>query len=206
MSGNTLGGQVWSDGYRYFPMIYIPPDVGTCSSCSRIFFVDKCRELGYLSGGWFHSESEPKDPDEWLSAPLLGPMSAERLLAAVEQGFARSRKAETRLRMQAWWDHNRDLRGTSVPLAKDWRPPSFTTNLERLLALAQRRPMLRRRSDGQTVIVAELFRELGRFEEATTAYANVGPEYAQHVLEALLDAAKRKDPYPVNLTSFLTSD
>ena len=50
-SGNTFGSTLWSDGYRYSPMLEPSVPVIQCDDCSRIFLKWKAEEVGQ----YFHS-------------------------------------------------------------------------------------------------------------------------------------------------------
>jgi hypothetical protein len=44
LSGNTFGGELWSDGYMYAPMMMEPILVTRCAHCTGIFWVEDAKE------------------------------------------------------------------------------------------------------------------------------------------------------------------
>ena len=162
LSGNTLDARLWTDGKRELPMLPRPPAVTRCRKCGHFYWTLRARVIGTIPL-W---EPEAEDvPDEWKKAKPVRELREAEYFEAIAAGLASGREEEFWLRLLAWWAGNDPLRSRKRSRhGRRHRAPrrsaAAIANMERLLDLLdESRP-------DQRLMKAELFRELGRFDEA----------------------------------------
>ena len=156
VSGNTFGTVVWTDGYRYAPMLPEPPALARCHGCGKVFWLKQAREGGSLPGDEKEMSAKQK---VWSQAPGVTPANAVQIYAALKEGLAASEVEEFEARTYAWWRQNDKFRKGEAKRT-DVLDSLTAYNLEWLLAFH------RRHSARDQLACSELLRELGRCEEA----------------------------------------
>lgn len=160
-SGNTFGAKLWTDGYRFAPMLPEFPAITRCREDGPIFWVSSATQVGELSP-WESSASAPK---AWVEAPVVQHLSGEALLQAIAQGLGDTPERLAYLRLRAWWAANRGRHAAEVPgepvTVSDF--PAGSADRANLEALAG---ALDEQVPHQRLLKAEALRELARFEEA----------------------------------------
>ena len=71
VSGNTFGGELWSDGYMYAPMMMEPILVTRCAHCTGIFWVEDAKESAD-SPDYSPLISDDPEPPERTDLPMIG--------------------------------------------------------------------------------------------------------------------------------------
>jgi hypothetical protein len=190
VSGNTSGATRWTDGKMIAPMLPEPPAIIKCSACGGFYWLSDARVIGELPT-W---GAEPDQaPDDWKSAEHVRELSESEYLQAIAAGAAHNTEQELHLRINAWWAGNDPLRSDDQvthqqPKAAPTRSTAAITNLERLLE------QLDTNNPDDRLMQAELLRELGRFEDATTLLnADFPPNYTKPA-SFIRGLAKNKDP------------
>lgn len=166
VSGNTIGGELWSDGYMYAPMMMEPILVTRCAHCTGIFWVEDATESANspkYTPLICQGDPEPEPPErydlpmiEWLDGDGI----EEALRMEKEDGPPRK---ELHLLMK--WLHAEDhgLRETSKPhfqhSSPGIEPLEKTIRMERLLQLLGE-------SDPEKLLKVYLLLTLHRPEEA----------------------------------------
>lgn len=148
MSGNSFGARLWTDGKMLAPMLPDRPWLVKCPNCGELFWIDEARELGKRAW-WYEHNAWPlaAEPDLSSEADFLKVLSAARL----------PEEKERYVRQRAWWAANDSIRMTENATA------SFSTAQEgNLHALAD---ILDEKNPGQRITKAEIYRELGKFDE-----------------------------------------
>ena len=167
LSGNTFNARSWTDGKREMPMLPRPPVVTRCSKCGHFYWTLRAREIGTVPVAaipLWEPEAEGV-PDEWKKAEPVRELSETEYFEAIAAGLASGREEEFLLRLLAWWAGNDPLRSRKRSRhGRRHRAPrrsaAAIANMERLLDLLdESRP-------DQRLMKAEIFRELGRFDEA----------------------------------------
>lgn len=148
MSGNTFGARFWTDGKMLAPMLPDRSWLVKCPNCGTLFWIDEAKELGRQTG-WDKNKKwplalEPNIPSE---ADFLSVLSNTSLTEEKER-YARQR---------AWWAANDSIR--MIENTTDSFSPLQERNLNSLV------DMLDEKDPGQRITKAEIYRELGKFEE-----------------------------------------
>ena len=150
MSGNTLGARYWTDGKRDAPMLPQNPPLVRCTTCSKFFWPEREKEIATKNPIVVSTEHEDVE--------LIVEPEEDDYYEALEEGLFADAEEELWLRTLAWQKSNddyRDERDAPEPISRheNWR-----RNLEQVLVLAG--------SAEQSILRAEVLRELGRFQEA----------------------------------------
>lgn len=168
----------WSDGKNEQWWAGIGGPVGRCPSCLALLWVEDATELmpaprepaaiGRLLRLWYlltgdHS-GRLQDEQEWTALPreikdakrLVGLSTTQDYIAALAQISLLPSDREEYLRRKLWWASNDHLRRESNAPTLD--VDAARANMERLLALLP--------STARTLERVELYRQLGRFQEA----------------------------------------
>lgn len=193
----------WSDGYISTLDMGTFSTLGRCPECTRLFWFDDAEELGWLPEqpvksdwpGWrrflarmgFDPRQEVAKtiawkalPQEWQRALRVEAPDVHDLHRAVHEGWGTTPERASYLRTRLWWAGNHPARGHQGddPLSD----PEKRDNKQALLALVEALPPEKRNA----MMVGELLRELGRFEEAVAVlrpWAEEGVAAARVLLE-----------------------
>ena len=187
-SGNTFGSTLWSDGYRYSPMLEPSVPVIQCDDCSRIFLKWKAEEVGQ----YFHSARDigfdvpdkESAPTEWKRAPRIKAPKEDDFYKAIDEGLSENKQEEKNIRLTAWWQSNDRCRN-GFSLAENKNdfpdPEEREKNMEKLLEL------LDRTNPNDQIMAAEILRQLGRFDEALEVLKKLDRDDYGEVLVQLED-------------------
>jgi hypothetical protein len=143
VSGNTIGATYWTDGKREAKMLPDHPALVRCPACSLLFWVDEAVEVdtGFDAA---------KGKQQVLAL-------SEKELLQFLAGPALPRDKELYVRVWAWRSANDAWRRN--PNAT----PAFSKDQE--LNLKALSDMLDKKEPNQRILMAEIARELGEFDE-----------------------------------------
>lgn len=184
-SVNSFGlSSRWSDGYTDMPFVSEASRLAYCSVCNTTYWLEDAANLGVVPS----FEAAPARRPAWLPQFLRKdsrdaireaeaqveqrdldyvdyhqhPRPADLLLAVLREEWS-STEREQYLRTRLWWIGNHSQRGWKM-LSPMTDEQSFD-NMLRLLALHQASA-----DSGQNAeVIAELLRQMGRFDEAMIA-------------------------------------
>lgn len=143
----------------------IPP-IGKCRKCSHIFWISQAKEMGSLSP-W----EEKSAPQEWLDASYTAPLNIEDFQAPLQDDKCRDTlEHERTLRIRLWWSIN-DLIRKGEPSANYQKV--FVDNLQALISF------LDEKDPRDRIMKAEVFRELGSFDQVLDLLAEVPKDFEQ---------------------------
>ena len=184
-SGNNAGRVAWSDGYLFQPFMPRQPIISRCDQ-GAYFWVTDAKVLGNLPQD---PAKEAKAPKAWREAPYLKSLSPAEYLEALSQNAAKDAKQEGFLRKMAWWSANDAVRDS-----KEAKPPSpFASDAaarENLEALAR---LQNEKEPPGLLTKAEIYRELGHFDEALKLLKMKLPEEFHPAQKKIIAWAKNKD-------------
>lgn len=177
-SGNMLAARVWTDGKEIAPMMPSPPAVVKCRHCEECYWLAEAEKVGTFY--WWEDHDEDVNPD-WLEAKEVQEPTEEEYFRALEIGLAKNPDQEKTLRILAWWRRNdafRDHLGTDagdiVSTSETWRK-----NLEILAHI------LDEEDENDSLMKAEVLRELGEFESAKRILGRVNSSEAAKIVREL---------------------
>jgi len=150
MSGNTFGAVYWSDGKRESPMLPEYPAATTCRRCGHFFFFEDA------------ASPEPQDDPQVKERNIADNLYWQECNTALGDGAPRSKPQEIYLRLRLWWSANDAVRHgkSATPSCPE---DVFRGNLDALL------PHFEGPDPSETILRAEVLRELGRFDDALRA-------------------------------------
>lgn len=191
-SGNTFGAKFWTDGVMHAPMLPVTPQLAKCPRCSSIVFLrnlELLEEVEFLRPFEFHIDepnAKPAEVKQHLTAKRYELPNFSELINHVKNKKLSS-QVECIARVQAWRAGNDARRNSDTPKPLN---EEETRNLEQLLSL------LDEPHDFSDLVKVEVLRNLGRFDEAETAFIAANFDHkeedtAQFILELIgLDDAQ----------------
>jgi hypothetical protein len=192
-------------------MLPIPPAITRCRVCETFFWVDHAEVVGELHPltptileqaeaepealtDWEKSylaelEKEGKSRlKSWLAAEQVRYLSEAEYLRALVQGLASDRKQEVHLRVEAWWAGN-DLLRDIPPEAH----PPFERSAEATESLIRLSQLLSHHQIEDSVVKAEIARELSYFNEALALLEIEVPRQYQNMVGLIRSLAQAGD-------------
>lgn len=180
MSGNTFGARFWTDGKKLTPMLPDRPWLVKCPICGTLFWIDEAKELGKQNRWSKHKEwPNAVEPNLPLEEDFLSVLATTKLPEEKEQYSRR----------YAWWTANDSIRMTENATV------SFSTAQEgNLHALAD---ILDEKNPGQRITKAEIYRELGKFDECIKLLAQPFDEDHHNEMAAFITKLAEQRSWPV---------
>lgn len=163
MSGNTFGGELWSDGRAIYPMLPKLSTIQKCSCCGRYSLLDKWKDTGRTSNKSFGETgeltySEAKDAYIELSVSTSDASELSTISISFVQAYNdQFRRSRPRKAIQENKHINSISGAFDTPDDEDIRLVIKATN-QAIDTLDD--------SDDSSLLKAELLRELGRWDEA----------------------------------------
>lgn len=152
-SGNTFGARYWTDGKMDADMLPESDWLVMCPNCLEPVWLDKAAEVGEIKRPGKESARDYKD----YHLLEFGRTPSEEGALATLRDISLTKEEKTYVRFKLWWRWNnaRRYQRKKMPL-KGYE----IANLEALLKLLDGADI------NELVTKAEIYRELGRFEEA----------------------------------------
>lgn len=161
MSYTSHGSAAWTDGYRSEVFFYLEPLIARCPGCRDWFVLEKAETLFHLPPTADYGEMIVLDTGDNNTADDYISALAGNRCAGIEK----------ELRLRLLWRLNADRRRSPKT-----DPPDMSAelhdNLERLLDLL---------GPEESILRAEILRELGDFEEAQEVLGDADGEWAESV-------------------------
>lgn len=183
-SFNSFGlSSRWSDGYVSMPFVSEVAAMAYCPGCNKTYWLEDASELGVVpsrtetraQSNWFSrlfnkmtnvSSNEKVADVDLLELDYVDyhqqPRPADLLLAVLREEWSNTER-EAYMRTRLWWIGNHQQRGRR--LQSPMTGEQANDNMRHLLALHQSAPQ----ADDNAELIAELLRQLGRFDEAISA-------------------------------------
>lgn len=151
---NTTGAVYWTDGKMEAPMMPKPPPITRCEKCKAFFWIVDAELVTEAEPSACALAAEQFEADSGI--PRIKHLNREELLEAVELEEWEDDDREFMLRLLAWWAANDPARkGETYKFSE-----RDIDNLNRLSDILD--PDL----PEHRIIKAEIFRELGKFDDA----------------------------------------
>jgi hypothetical protein len=180
-SCNTFGAKFYTDGFVKGPMYDEGRLVLICPGCRKYFWREDVPTLDSIRDRDYFLDSEKK------SLAGAGWIQGHHFEDMVRQSFWRNPEEEKYIRIRAWWSSNSPNR--DGPSQEFRLSTEQEENLRRLLEL------LDADDPNESLMKAEIFRELGQFDECLKLLANPFDERFLQTVDAIKDLAhdrKRK--------------
>lgn len=205
-SRNTFEATFWTDG-RFVSSSF--PDellLVECPNCQALLWINKLKKIG--------TASSFSDLDKYEGVANFKVPSAERYFQVLKDGPKNKPDKERYLRIRAWWaanDKRRDpdkmivtvgdietFSASKNELAQRecWeataKKPLSDQEAENLEALAE---LLDKTIPGERLTLAEIMRELGRFDDASELLTGQFEGDLHEVAKTIRDLIRKKDRY-----------
>lgn len=186
-SSNNFGAQQWSDGWTKSPYGHKLMGIYQCTFCHRVFEISECQisdpsdPLEALHNGEGHPTSNEDANSRRLSRltnrvlPSVGLRDCEMLLK--NGNWSDGRDFELRLCLGWWWHIGTRNRLDAISANEALNNPpteNYCITDTELEAIKRLEPLLLKRTD-QMMVVGELRRRQGRFDDAIVAYRSMSP-------------------------------
>lgn len=180
VSGNTFGGMCFSDGQHFYPMLPETPQITRCDTCLNFFWLEDIPVV----------ENTPENSDG-VEFPYVRWPSAEEYAEMLSLHFYRNAEEEVYLRMHLWWVFNNRLRGEQKRAGTDHpsTEPFYEENLKAILRLK----LVEEPKD--FLMLAEIHRELGLFDEALDLLKRNKVDNLKDVARQIKEKIIQKDRY-----------
>ena len=149
ISGNTFGATFWTDGKRDAPMLPDQSWFVICPHCQTSIWIDEQEEAGEIEA--FSKNEKYKDAKPYRT-PILNDYFNQLNIGNLD------RNKEQYLRFRAWWAGNDERR--KIGATKNELSDEEKVNIEGLYR------MLDFSDDNDRIMMAEIKRELGEFDDA----------------------------------------
>jgi len=189
MSGNTFGARFYSDGRRDALMLPEFPDFIRCKSCGNFFFLSQQSPVDELFDFEEQTNAEVNGIDQ---AEFLGITELERSLG---HEVAAKKENEIVIRLQIWRAFNDRTRSGRAMFGNIAEEELWQKNCERLLQL------LEPTAAEHIITLAELNRNLGRFEESLQLLEKLSGKEWKKLKQQFIKACKNKQKEVFELES-----
>ncbi len=185
-SGNTVGAKFWTDGKWDAPMLPYQEPVVKCPKCSRLFLINKAKEIGRRDLWEEAGQSKRKWDPKWDKAPEPLKPSEEELLNFAETQKGLTTEEQVIVRRRAWW-----LANDGIRYNKKGAVQKFSERERKSLqALYQ---LLDEKIPKQLICKAEIARELGDFAACEQLLSNKLDEKVKSSADYIRKLAQKKD-------------
>lgn len=158
-SGNNFGARYWTDGKVDASMLPLTPSAVRCPHCHALLWVSSLKEVGEIPGPRGFGVPRPEYDNSFDALPFIEKLEADDYLMAIRKGeFSKDQEAYLRTMYWRLMNDSRRRSQTSIALSADEQ-----TNLRSLLQLVIET------DEPSRLIRAEIYRELGEFEECANA-------------------------------------
>ena len=162
VSGNNFGAKLFSDGKQIAPMLPDYPNLTKCKKCNSIFWLSNLEKIAKYNS-W-------KDKNaEWGNADYADFLEIKDLCRALE--ITKDKKEETIIRQLIWWTINDRVRNDKQIFNDESDKDLYEQNCNILLTL------LSEEDFNQRIMIAELYRNLGKFEQCLAIIKNLPTDF-----------------------------
>jgi len=199
-SGNTIGARYWTDGYMFARMLPEELRFRKCPHCRSLFWIDDLKELGVID--WLNGDEEPNKAWGRVKSALNFDLSD--YFTALENNFPRTTEEIKDLRMNTWWFFNHRYRWPQTKRfffkTKPAEPLNILAFHNNLTALQD---LLDKDVQSERILMAEIYRELSRFEECERLLDFEFNDNLLNVKEFILRYCKEENSIVQDMTDYL---
>ena len=154
LSGNTFGAILYSDGKQIAPMLPESPEIVKCKKCRTFFWLNEENEV--------NCDSHDADEAEFLSV--------YDYYEAIDSNVYNNEDELQYLRVKLWWTFNDRIRENKDLFLKENDKEIYEQNCLDLINL------LEQNNINYKIMVAELYRNLGKFDECKNILESIKDE------------------------------
>ena len=225
-SGNTFGAILYSDGKTIAPMMGIYPDLTKCLKCDAIFWLSKLSVVGIVDldkslydpsflETFYDTSYEESD---FLLRCCACFLDSKDCFRALSLGVAETKEEELTIRRDIWWGYNdrvrvnkdkfEDLEQTvrymlwEVFYDRKNKKGIFDDKADELRwkgNLERMRNLLDTSDTNQSVMLAEIHRNLGDFEGCVNIINSINDDKVDRLKERIIKECELKNKWVVRL-------
>jgi len=199
-SGNAFFARYWTDDYSTTPKLPLEFSFKKCPHCRSLFWIDDLKELGVVD--WLNGDDEPDKA--WGKSKSALNFDLTDYFIALENNFPRTTEEIKDLRMNAWWLFNHRFRWPQTRnfffKKKPLEPLNILAFHNNLTSLQD---LLNIDVQSERILIAEIYRELGRFEECERLLDFEFNESLLNVREFILRYCKEQNSVVQDMTDYL---
>jgi hypothetical protein len=180
-SGNTIGAKIYSDSKRIAPMLPEFPAITKCNKCQKIFWVSEAKKIGS------YEFNVPFDHKEWEDVQRVSFLSYLEYYSVLNTNLIRSKSDEIFIRTRILWEYNDSYRKGRTTHESEEGKMIKKENIEVLLAL------LDKTNENQKLFMAELYRNIGQFEESLALLNTINNEKLNRIKARMIDECKKQN-------------
>ena len=177
MSGNTFGARFWTDGKMNAPMLPDEPRLVKCPYCSALIWIKEMEEI---------AEVMPWEETEISIRAKPSIVTKFRAIVSLLKTVEHTQEKEKYLRIRAWWAGNDKRRTATV---KKEMSKGEQQNLESLVEL------LNAADEQECLMMAEIYRELGKFEESECCLDQRFSEDLADIVSLIKQLTQLREPF-----------
>ena len=183
-SGNTYGGELYSDGKIVAPMLPEFPNLTKCKKCDEILWLSDMEQLG----------TDENTKPEWEIADQVEFLGVPDLLRFLEWDSVKNNaEKEEYVRFHIWQTFNDRIREKSQIFIQKSEEVLWKQNCQRLIELCDTTVI------NQKIMVAELYRNLEDFDTCVDILDSVDDKSYDWVVEKLRIECENMNRYVVRL-------
>ncbi|MEW5844956.1 MAG: hypothetical protein AB1777_01685 [Bacteroidota bacterium] len=187
LSGNTFYSILYSDGKRIGSMLPEFPEITKCNKCDNIFWLSKSVEIGtYELGG-------KKNSKKWENADWLVSLGIDDYFKALDSGIAKNKQEELYIRQRIWYLYNDRVRDGQDQFVDEKDEIRWRENCFELISLLDQSDL------NQKIIVAEIYRNLGDFENCIKIIQSIDNDDFNWIKDKLINECNRKNKHVIVL-------
>jgi hypothetical protein len=185
LSGNTFYSILYSDGKRIAPMLPEFPKITKCKKCNNIFWLSKSKEIGTYEWG--------KIPENLLHANRIEFLGIDDYFKALDSGIAENKQEELYIRQRIWHLYNDRVRDGKNQFIDEKDEIRWRKNCFELISLLDQSDL------NQKIIVAEIYRNLGDFENCIKIIQSIDNDDFNWIKDKLIYECNRKNKHVIQL-------
>lgn len=216
LSGNTFGAAFFSDCRRIASMLPEFSELTICENCDTIFWLTEQNRIDYVSPERIYSlnghrvdfDDKPKSDTNikvefGLSDPVhnppedrpcgVVPLDLNLYYRALLLGVAENKDEERYIRIKIWWIYNDCIKRRSRKYFSKADELRWIKNMKKLIKLLDQSDI------NQRIMIAELYRNLAKFETSISILNTIEEEKFNWIKEILIYECTRKNKWVVRL-------
>lgn len=186
VSGNTLGGKLYSDGKNIAPMLPEFPDLVRCGSCNTFLWLSKLTEIGTRS--WDNEGNH-----NWKYAQEAEFPEIDEYFEALAEGVAGDKEEEVTIRQSIWWAYNDRIRYGEKLFADEADEHRWKDNCHQLMLLLDPSDI------NEKIMIAEINRNLGNFKQCAGIIQSIDEPDLYWAKQRLLEECDKENRWLVEL-------
>ena len=184
---NISGSKLFSDGKQIAPLVPEVPFFIKCKKCNAFYWLKKENKVATLDYDDKSNELESADLAQFL---LL-----DEYQEALNLKVYKDTDEENYIRLKLWWAFNDKIRNNANDVFSANEQKIYEGNCSRLIDILDRKDASNR------IIIAELFRNIGRFYECIKTLETINEEKYNWIKRQMETVCSKRNKKVIELTT-----